>query len=226
MKIVTKIILSLIAIVIAGAHIFLPSVTIDAITIALLVLATLPWLLPYIKDFEIPGVVKISLPETKAATDKLKEEHIINAKSARFKITTYPATITATPAAQTDQEILESTFESLRRISETEPNLALVGFRIEIEKRIVRLAQFFDLKTERIGLSRLVRELIKREIISTNAGSGLTELIALGNKAAHGANVTREAADWVLDVGPSILTQLQDIEQLEDSNNSGEPSDA
>lgn len=218
--------MSLIAIAIAAAHIFLPSVTIDAITLTLLVLAAFPWLLPYIQDFEIPGVVKISLPETKAATDKLKEDHIIKVKPAQLKITTYPATITATPAAPSDQEILESTFESLRRISETEPNLALVGFRIEIEKRIVRLAQFFDLKTERVGLNRLVRELTKREIISSDAGSGLTELIALGNQAAHGADVTREAAEWVLDVGPSILTQLEDIQQPENSDSNSDPGDA
>ena len=226
MKNYTKIIISLIAIAIAAAHIFLPLVTIDAITLTLLVLAALPWLLPYIKDFEIPGVVKISLPETKAATDKLKKDHIIKAKCAQINLTAYPATITATSAAPSDQEILESTFESLRRISETEPNLALVGFRIEIEKRIYRLAQIFDLKTERISLIRLVSELTKREIISSDAGSGLTELIALGNQAAHGADVTREAADWVLDVGPSILTQLEDVEKPENSDSNSDLDDA
>ncbi|MET0076406.1 MAG: hypothetical protein ABW130_19330 [Candidatus Thiodiazotropha lotti] len=226
MKIFTKILMSLIAIAVAAAHMFLPSVTIDAITLTLLVLAAFPWLLPYIKDFEIPGVVKISLPETKAATDKLKKDYIIKAKPAEFKLTTHPATITATPEAPTEQQALESTFQSLRRISETEPNLALVGFRIEIERRIVRLAQIFDLNTDRIGLSRLVRELVKREIISNDAGSGLTELIALGNQAAHGADVTREAADWVLDVGPSILTQLEDVEQPEKNGSNSDPDDA
>ena len=147
-------------------------------------LAALPWLLPYVKDLEIPGVIKISLPDTKAATDKLKQGLIIKAKPTQIKIKTHPATITATPAKPSDQEVLDQTFESLRRISDTEPNLALVGFRIEIEKRIIRLADMFEIKSERIGLSRLVRELVRKEIISKAAGSGLTELIALGNQGS------------------------------------------
>jgi hypothetical protein len=204
MKSFPKILISLIAIVIAAAHTFLPSVTIDTITLILFVLAVLPWLLPYIKDFEIPGVVKISLPETKAATDKLKD-HIIKVKPAQLKITTYPAKVTVTGKK-------EAPFESLRRLSETEPNLALVGFRIEIEKRIIQLAEIFAIPTDRVSLRGLVGELVKRDVISKSSASGLIELIALGNQAAHGADVTREAAEWVLDVGPSVLTRLEDVE--------------
>ena len=212
MKIFPKILISLIAIVIAATHVFLPSVTIDAITLILLVLAVLPWLLPYIKDFEIPGVVKISLPETKAATDKLKKDHIIKVKPAQLKITTYPAKVTVTGEK-------EAPFESLRRVSETEPNLALVGFRIEIEKRIIRLAEIFGIPADRVSLQRLVGELVKKDVITKSSASGLIELIALGNQAAHGANVTREAAEWVLDVGPSILMRLEDVEILKEVGN-------
>jgi hypothetical protein len=203
MKTFPKILISFFAIAIAAAHIFMPSVTIDVITLILLVLAVLPWLLPYIKDFEIPGVVKISLPETKAATDKLKKDQIIQLKP--LKITTYP------PKARVISS-KERPFEYLRRVSETEPNLALVGFRIEIEKRIIRLAEIFDIPADGASLQRLVSELVKRDVISKSSASGLIELIALGNQAAHGANVTKEAAEWVLDVGPSILMRLEDIE--------------
>ena len=205
MKTFPKILVSFVAIVISAAHIFMPSVTIDAITLILFLLAVLPWLLPYIKEFEIPGVVKISLPETKAATDKLGEDQIIKLKPVHLKADTLPPRVTVTGSK-------EPPFEYLRRASETEPNLALVGFRIEIEKRIIRLAETSGISTDRVGLHRLVGELVERDVISKSSASGLIELIALGNQAAHGANVTREAAEWVLDVGPSILMRLEDIE--------------
>ena len=104
----------------------------------------------------------------------------------------------------------EDPFLSLRKVYKEDPNLALVGFRIEIEKRIYTLAEKSGISTERTGLQRLVRELIKNEIISSSAASGLLELIALGNQAAHGASVNKDAAEWVLDIGPSILIQLDD----------------
>jgi hypothetical protein len=43
------------------------------------------------------------------------------------------------------------------------------------------------------------------------AASGLMELIALGNRAAHGAAVSPDAGSWMLDVGPSILLQLDTL---------------
>jgi hypothetical protein len=60
-------------------------------------------------------------------------------------------------------------------------------------------------------LGQLIRELQKREILSAQNASGLIELTALGNSAAHGAEVTPNAANWVVDVGPSIITQLEEI---------------
>jgi hypothetical protein len=200
-----KILVSVLFVALALAHVFLPSITIDTITLILLVLAIIPWLLPYISGFEIPGVVKITLPETKAATDKLKGDRIIRVPTGQLEIQEFRPEVVVTRRK-------EDSFEFLRRVYETNPNLALVGFRIEIERRIVRLAELFGIGTERVGLQRLVRELVNRGVLSASAASGLVELIALGNQAAHGADVTPEAAEWVLDIGPSILMQLEDID--------------
>ncbi len=204
MNILFKIGVSVIAIVLAIIHVTVPSIKIDIITLILIVLAIIPWIIPYIRGFEIPGVVKITLPDTKSATDKLKKEPIIiKTKPAHLKIKSYTPEVTVKPTK-------EDPFLSLRKVYKEDPNLALVGFRIEIEKRIYTLAEKSGISTERTGLQRLVRELIKNEIISSSAASGLLELIALGNQAAHGASVNKDAAEWVLDIGPSILIQLDD----------------
>ena len=84
-------------------------------------------------------------------------------------------------------------------------------FRIEVEKRIRELARANGLGNDRDTLQRLIRDLTNRGVIPPDAGSGLIEMIALGNRAAHGAEVSAEAAAWVLDVGPSILLQLDTL---------------
>ena len=188
----------------------IPSITIDTITLVLIVLAALPWLIENIKEFEIPGVVKITLPDAKAVTDKIEEDRIVLVSPAELKLKGYAPTVVVS-------EKPDTTIDILRSVADSDPNLALVGFRIEVEKRITRLAQLNGLSTERRGLHRLIRELSDRKILSSSATGGLLDLVALANRAAHGAEVTRDAAEWVLDVGPSILRQL-DVTEGNDKN--------
>ena len=78
------------------------------------------------------------------------------------------------------------------------------------------MASKHNLDTFRKPLSSIVRELQNRKLIPINEASGLMDLIRLGNNAAHGADVSPDAANWVLDVGPSILDSLDRlIEQYE-----------
>ena len=64
----------------ALAHIVWPELKIDAITIALLVIATLPWLAPLVKSIELPGGWKLEfaqiskqlIEKTISATEKEK----------------------------------------------------------------------------------------------------------------------------------------------------------
>ncbi len=192
---------SVVAIFLVVIHLFVPSITVDTITLILLIIALLPWIIPYIRGFEIPGVVKITFPEMKAATDKVKsgEVNIVNVKTEELKLTEHPVTIVHGPL---------DPFETLRKVYAEDPNLALVGFRIEIEKRLIQLAEASDIPKERRSLNRLLSELVRKEIVSSTVASGLSDLIALGNRAAHGVTVDHDAGQWVLDVGPSILAEL------------------
>jgi hypothetical protein len=194
----------------AVLHQIFPQFTIDVTTIALICIAIAPWVLRYIKGFEIPGIVKIDLADAKAATDKL----------TRFTESpgpTTPGLDSARPEQANAPTELKSTknrddsFAGLRAVNEIDPNLTMVGFRIEVEKRLRRLANARGLVADRLPLQRLITDLVRRRIVPAESASGLLELIALGNRAAHGVEVSEDAASWLMDIGPSILLQLDAI---------------
>jgi hypothetical protein len=168
----------------------------------LLVVATLPWILKYLRGFEIPGIVKIDLADTKAATDKVTRAE---PPSGQINFEGHPPRVSI--------EVGAGQFSNLRTIYDTDPNLALVGFRIEVEKRLRDLAAARQISIDKMPLQRLLHELIDRRLIPSEIASGLMELIALGNRAAHGVTVSPDAAAWLLDVGPDVLLRLDSLLQ-------------
>lgn len=99
-------------------------------------------------------------------------------------------------------------------IADHDPNLALVGLRIEIEKRLRALASKYDVKPDQsIGL--LLNLLHDRAVLDSKSAAGLEELIKAGNRAAHGATVESEVASWAFETGPQIL-RLLDLRLAED----------
>jgi hypothetical protein len=195
-----KLIISILAIVLALFHQFVPAAKVDATTLVLIAAAIVPWALQYLKGFEIPGVVKIDFLDTKAATDKVTQT-VITTSTGQLGISGHPPTTRSGP----------DFVAGLRAVYEHDPNLALVGFRIEVEKRVRKLARVHGLTDERGSLQALISALTNRGVIPPDAGSGLMELTALGTRAAHGAVVSSDAGSWMLDVGPSILLQLDNL---------------
>jgi hypothetical protein len=117
---------------------------------------------------------------------------------------------TAAAAGQEVRNVSADPLSAIRRAAGTDPNVALVGFRIEIEKKIIAIAEKIGIETHRVPLYALLQELQTREILNVSTVDGLLELMAAGNRAAHGTRVSNEAADWVLDIGPGILNRLDD----------------
>lgn len=188
------------AIFLAILHIFSPKLGIDAILISLLIIAALPWIIPFLKTLELPGGVKIEFRDVKAATDKISE---------------FEKKVEIVEIAEGVDEVRvvkeQDPFWLLRHIAEIDPNLCLVGFRIEIEKRLLRLAEQNGIDTFRRPLYRIVKALNERQMLPGPVASGLNDLIKMGNSAAHGADVSPDAAEWVLDAGPSILNTLDSL---------------
>lgn len=181
MKIIGGVI-SVLFIVLASLHIFVDDVTVDTIAIMLFVLASLPWMLPYLKSFELPGGVKIELKDVKTAIEKVSGGD-------------------ETPSAAT------SDYDYLKVISAHDPNLALVAIRIEIEKA-VRSA--LGSEGRPVSLPTAIRQLVSDDIITQSVASGLTEFISLGNQAAHGVEVDTQAAEYVIENAANILKPFKE----------------
>jgi hypothetical protein len=155
-----------------------------------------------LKGFRNPRNRENRFSGYKAATDKVTKT-VIKPGTEELSISGHPPILGSNPK--------EDLVPRLLAVYEHDPNLALVGFRIEVEKRVRELAWVHGLDHNRAPLQGLILGLTNRGVIPPEKGSGLMELIALGNRAAHGAAVTADAGSWVLDVGPSILLQLDTL---------------
>lgn len=185
----TQILITFIALVIVIVRIIFPNLTIDAITVLLLVLALLPWLIPLVKSLEFPGGWKVEFQELEKAKNKAEKAGLLSInKKKKTKASSY-------------------SFES---ILDKDPNLALAGLRIEIEKRLVQIARLNNLDISRAGVGQLLRSLNQHQVLTPEESSALADMSGLLNSAVHGASVDKRATDWAMEVGPKILQSLDE----------------
>src|ERR1041384_3247319 len=143
----------------AVVHLLWPMLAIDTVTLALIVLAALPWYLPLLKSLELPGRIKIELRDVKTATEKITSEAI----TGKGELKAGPAAVSGRGEVRFTDSI-----GTLRHVADRDPTLAVVGFRIEIEKRLLQIAEANQIDVRRMPLSRLVGELRTREILPPN----------------------------------------------------------
>jgi hypothetical protein len=183
---IAHIVISAVALLAAIGHILLPGVKIDAITVALLLVAVLPWLGFVFRSVEFPGGLKVEYRDL----EKLRED------AARAGLLSAPPSKVEEPPYLT--------------LAQQDPNLALAGLRIEIERRLREIAKRRGLQGERLGIRQLLRLLRDHQAISRQEDSVLSDLIGLLNDAVHGAEVDSRAVQWAIDVGPRLLTTLDE----------------
>lgn len=99
---------------------------------------------------------------------------------------------------------------SFQVVADEDPNLALAGLRIEIERRLVQFAEADGVDRPRKSAGLLLRLLADRQLISQEQTSVLSDLLALLNQAVHGATVPKAAAEWAIQVGPKLLRTLDE----------------
>ncbi len=184
------------ALVVAVVHLKWPSLAIDGITLTLIVIAIVPWLAPLFKSMEFPGGWKIEFRDLAKVQERAEQADLLAPVTAIDTETEYPFQI----------------------VAEDDPNLALAGLRIEIEKRLRRLAQSVNIPIYRASVGKLMRSLYQKGILSQEAYGVLADMIGLLNEAVHGAEVDRRALNWAMEVGPRILKALDErIASLESS---------
>lgn len=182
-------VVSLGALLLAFAHIVWPALAIDAIALALIVIAILPWLAPLVKSLELPGGWKVEFQELQKTASRAESAGLL-------------------AAVPTEPEISFS-FQS---IANRDPILALAGLRIEIEKRLALLVEAHSLNTGRrpLGVGQLLRMLAQAEVLTNEERSILADMVNLLNAAVHGAEVDARMAAWAIDVGPRLLASLDE----------------
>ena len=181
-----RLIVTTCALLLVIAHLIWPGIAIDAITLALVVIAILPWLAPLVKSLELPGGWKVEFQELQKAASRADTAGLLAAEPLKS----------------------DSSF-SFQIISERDPNLALAGLRIEIEKRLSHLAEASGVKQQRpMGIGQLLMALTQREILTNDERSVLSDVVNMLNAAVHGATVDRRSADWAIDIGPRLLASL------------------
>lgn len=175
------------ALVLALAHLLVPSISVDAITIALFVIAVVPWLGSVFHAIELPGGLKIQYHELQRAKDEAEQAGLL---------------------AQPPPTAVQPAFLA---IADQDPNLALAGLRIEIEKRLRVLAVSRGIDTSRQSIGPLLRRLSAEEVLSHRERSVLADMIGLLNGAVHGAALDPRATQWALDIAPQLLAGLDQL---------------
>jgi hypothetical protein len=183
-----KKIITLGALLIALVHIIWPDVAVDGVTLVLLFFALLPWLAPIFKSLELPGGLKVEFQELEKAS----------ARADAIGLLSNPEPLDSPPQY------------SFQLVANHDPNLALAGLRIEIEKRLIELAQQRNIGTKMQGLGRLMNELAKQGVLTNDEHSVLADLTGLLNTAVHAGRLDFRASQWAMDVGPRLLQSLDD----------------
>ncbi len=182
----TQFFITISAIVIAIVHLVWPDLSIDGITLALFVVAVLPWLAPLLKSLELPGGWKIEFQELQKMKKDAAEAGLLESS-----------------AQKEDREIY-----SFEQVLDQDPNLALAGLRIEIEKRLREIAIANSIQAERSSVYKLLKILTKEQILSPQESSVLAEINSILDSAVHGAKIDRNTADGVIELGIDLLESL------------------
>lgn len=191
----TQIFITVSAILVGLIHLFFPNLKIDAVFITLIIIAIIPWLEPLLKSVELPGGLKVEFQDFKKLEEEAKKAGLIKSdeKTEIKEITTSNS----------------DTFSFIEIVEQNE-ELALVGFRIEIEKRLRSLADKYSIESNRYSVTRLIEALAKEEILTIAEKTSLLDIISTLNKASHGMEYDQRSANWVIENGPKILDSLDE----------------
>ena len=182
----TQVAITVVSLALVGVHLLWPNLRIDAITLILLAAAAIPWLVPLFKSIELPGGLKLEFQKLQATEQRAAEAGLLD----------------ELPDLASPHEY------SFQVVADEDANLALAGLRIEIERRLVHLAEKAGIGSTKMSIHRLLRLLGDQEILSHKQRDVLEDMVELLNSAAHGASADHQSAHWALEVGPRLLATL------------------
>jgi hypothetical protein len=189
-----RLVVTLAALVLALVHILFPQVAIDGVALVLIVIAIVPWLAPLFRSLELPGGWKVEFQDLQKFAAKADDAGLL----------AHPVALPhGAPAAATPDYAFQA-------VADRDPNLALAGLRIELEKRLVELCRRHGIGTNMQGMGRLLRELAKIGVLNADEEAVLADLVQMLNAAVHGAEVDPRATEWAMDVGPQLILAFEE----------------
>ncbi|MEO2061387.1 MAG: hypothetical protein ABGW97_00280 [Christiangramia sp.] len=189
-KRIIQITISIIGLIFIVSHLIWPELKIDGITVILVVIIIVPWLAPLFKSFELPGGLKFEYHQLENATEKL-----IGA-----------GWIKQVDSVETSKEHYKYSFLN---VVDLDSNLALSGLRMEIESRLKDLAEHNSISIKNKGINQLTRELSTNGVLTYIESSAIIDILPFLNRASHGQEVDKKIHDWVIQIGPQILDNLE-----------------
>lgn len=189
-KRIIQITISILGLIFIVSHLIWPGLKIDGITVILVVIIIVPWLAPLFKSFELPGGLKFEYHQLENATEKL-----IGA-----------GWIKQVDSVETSKEHYKYSFLN---VVDLDSNLALSGLRMEIESRLKDLAEHNSISIKNKGINQLTRELSTNGVLTYIESSAIIDILPFLNRASHGQEVDKKIHDWVIQIGPQILDNLE-----------------
>ena len=186
----TKLIVSTIAVAVAAAHIIFPKINIDNTIVFLLGIAILPWLETLFRAISLPGGIQFQFHDLTRAETEAKKAGLIT-----------PRTNLESAAYPTNGSFIETVKEN--------KELAVVSLRIEIEKQLREAAARNGINTASCSAASLIGLLGQKNIFSYAEAAALNNLLAVLNNGSHQREYDERTADWVIENGPLIISNLQ-----------------
>jgi hypothetical protein len=189
-----KITISVISALILIAHMVWPSIKFDAAALFLIMICVIPWLGGIFKSIELPGGTKVEFREKLIKAMKQLESTGLLQES---------------PTLISDPLYIE--------ILAKDPNLALAGLRIEIERKLRYIAGFLDLGSQiNLNLRQMVESMGKEGLFTPIQIDALHGILRSLNRVVHGDTVSLKDAEEIMPQGKRLLAALDKrIKKLE-----------
>jgi hypothetical protein len=178
--------LSLAAVVLAFVDTFIHPISLTAL--GLLALAALPWLIPFVRSFnlplksmKIPGGVEFEFNQLEQISEQAAKAGLLRPAGNKY---------------------------SFQTVFDEDPNLAMAGLRIELERRLRELGSIAGINVSRTAILHLVHALEGNGTLDRSEISVIADLLPTLNQAVHAHDLDTRAFDWAMDVGPQLLAGL------------------
>jgi hypothetical protein len=183
-------------------HLVIGNSNVDTTTLGLLTLLAALAILPFARSITFPGGTKVellsALSEAGSAVGELKK--------AEPSIALTPAPV----SLPTSERAV------WRDLLDSDPAIALAGLRIEIERRVRRLAEGQGVPADRLRrpIAALLREPAVRELMEPPEITAILEVVYVCNRAVHAESIPDGVAHETADLGEFVLRMLDlDIER-------------